>query len=156
MILKDKIDTNITFKMSTNFARWASIMKPPKYTIYGFSKDRLIIRPVYLEEWLNWLCYPNFSSWNKQIKKHRPFNGLTAAQGWRENKPFISAQIIYHYHYYLDYFEIDWDIGNPNYGLLPLVVHCLEVLWNKVSKRTTNQEWVAASLEKRFSKMEAV
>ena len=155
MILKDKIDTSST-QVGANFARWVSIMKPPEYTIHGVFNDRLLIRPVNTQEWLDWLEYPNFSPWNKQIDKHQPFGKITAIQGWHENKPFISAQLIQHYYYYLEYFEIDWDIGNPDYGLFPLVVHSLEVLWNKVSKRTTNQEWVAASLEKRFTRMEAV
>ena len=57
-----------------------------------------------------------------------PFNrnhGTSAVQGWRERVATCSMQIIEH-----DYgvIEVDFDLCNPNHGLLPAIGHLVEVM----------------------------
>lgn len=56
-----------------------------------------------------------------------PFNrnhGLTAIDGWRERTAKCSMQIVEHDHGVL---EVDFDLYNPNHGLLPAIGHLFEV-----------------------------
>jgi hypothetical protein len=62
-----------------------------------------------------------FSRWDF-VHNH----GTTALRGWRENVPMYSLQIIQHDTHIL---EMDFDIFNPNYGVLPAAGHLLEIMW---------------------------
>jgi hypothetical protein len=62
-----------------------------------------------------------FSTW-EYVQNH----GVTAVRGWREEVPWCSMQIILHD---TGIIEVDYDLCNPNYGVLPAAGHLIEVLW---------------------------
>ena len=135
-----------------NFKRWAIVNEAPYWTLYRMEKDRVLITPDVVNEWIVWLN-EHTSPWTLGIDAHRPFGNSSAIQGWRENKPFVSAQFILHVD--LDgrlVLEVDWDIGNPNGGLLPLAIHGLEYIFYRVFRTKTDPFFIHKALVRRFEK----
>jgi len=74
-------------------------------------------RPGFLEA----LSGLPFASWNF-LQAH----GTSAVRGWRENEWRCSMQIVEHCTGLL---EVDFDLWNPDQGLLPAFCHGVECLW---------------------------
>lgn len=55
---------------------------------------------------------------------HVANHGLTAKRGWRERVACCSCQIIEHDHA----IELDFDLMNPDRGILPAIGHLVEIL----------------------------
>jgi hypothetical protein len=53
-------------------------------------------------------------------------HGTSAIRGWRERVARYSMQIVEHGHGIL---EADFDLWNPNHGILPTAGHLAECLW---------------------------
>lgn len=53
-------------------------------------------------------------------------HGTTANCSWRECVAFCSCQVVEHNNGLI---EIDFDHGNPDFGLAPAIVHGIECLW---------------------------
>jgi len=124
----------------------------PPCEILEVREDRILFRGVW-GPWLNRHCEP----WNAMISEHEPYGRKTAVVGWRDRYPFCSAQFILHQDPKLgSYYEMDFDLGNPNGGLLPLIRHGFEYLWYRIRKSKTNPYQVARLLRRRGLEVERV
>lgn len=140
---------------AANFTAWCKFYETPEVISIEYKKDRQLFLST--TEWCDWLD-KNCSRWNIAIKDHDPLNvgGDTAIKGWRENKPWVAAQFILHYHLnHGDFIEVDFDLANPDQGLLPLILHGFEYLRYRIPtlvgkpKAITNPMIVKKRLEKR-------
>lgn len=61
-----------------------------------------------------------FAAWN-YVRNH----GLTALRGWRERVARCSMQVVEH----RAAIEVDFDLFNPDFGLLPALGHIVEIAW---------------------------
>lgn len=79
-----------------------------------------------------------------------PSHGETAIRGWRENVGMWSMQVVQHS---TGVYEVDFDMFNPDWGVLPLIGHGIECLWPgktdpfKVAKGLRKRGWKVLSAE---------
>ena len=127
-----------------NFMAWADTVGAPPWApapdeLRPFRPDRMILR-LTLEEWSGqWLPFlqsERFEPWNLALGEHPLPVDAIAIVGWRERVPFASLQVVAHITRDAVYLEVDFDIGNPGFGLVPLLIHGAEVLSHIVSKAT--------------------
>ena len=114
--------------------------------------DRCFFEPR--GKFLAWLMRSGlFEEWN-EVKNH----GETAVRGWREVGARPSMQAVLHsFDEGMRWeVEIDFDLWNPAWGLIPAAAHFFgEVLPNKLTGRKTNPEKVARLLARRWSEESA-
>lgn len=81
-----------------------------------------------VEAWMD----ANMDRWDIKIADHQPLGYETAVRGWRERRARWAAQAIKHYSVEAGCFgECDFDDANPNWGLLPLILHGIQWLRGK-------------------------
>ena len=137
-----------------NFTAWVKFYSAPEYETFQLLPDRVIF--LHSQEWEDWLDL-NCPEWNFSIKKHRPFEMemVTAVRGWREKVILCSAQFILHEFPEHKFFEVDFDIFNPERGIGPAILHLGEYIRYRLpqvvgqNKHQTNPRLVRARLRKR-------
>ena len=131
-------------QFQANFQAWADAVGAPPWGLaphkfHPLQPDRMILQfdpDQWRERWLPFLRGNRFETWTAAIKDHEQIEDTFIATGWREAVPFASLQAIAHIGGWKRFLEVDFDIGNPGFGLVPLVVHGAEVLSHIVSKAT--------------------
>ena len=127
-----------------NFMAWtnsvgAPTWRPAQPSLKPFRPDRIILfasTKEWTEQWLPFFQSERFEPWNLALSEHPLPVGATVVIGWRERVPFASLQVVAHITKTGVYIEVDFDIGNPGFGLVPLLVHGAEVFSHIVSKAT--------------------
>jgi len=85
-----------------------------------------------------------WDNWATEIDKHRPFGYISAVGGWAERgRVRYGAQIVKHWSKEGYAFEIDFDYWRANSGLLGMVGHGIEWLYNKALNKKTDAFKVA-------------
>lgn len=117
--------------MAENFVFWGKMTGFPKAEIVVSLPDRVFFE--WRQEHYEWCC-SNMEEWRMGIEQHaKQFrDSATAVDGWREPVAFGSAQIIWHRTRSGDLGEWDVDVGNPAFGLLPLVIHIGEFVYHRL------------------------
>ncbi|MBW2081537.1 MAG: hypothetical protein JRI39_00285 [Deltaproteobacteria bacterium] len=147
-----------------NFDGWCRHFQAPPVEILLPLPDRALYHGT--GEWISWLndfCW----GWDVAIAEHNPLHlpRSTAHRGWRERVPFGAAQFVLHDPappFKSEWLEVDFDIGNPAGGLVPLLVHAAEWAWYRLpmlrgeSKRLTNPFWIRRILRRRGIQVEKV
>ena len=86
----------------------------------GFEDDMKLNRA-------EWIIYDALYAYcQEMIRRGNRSHGTTAVRGWRERVARFSMQIVEHNHGIL---EADFDLWNPNHGILPAAGHLVECLW---------------------------
>jgi len=139
-----------------NFYGWCAATSAPLADILDVFEDRLLFR--HTPEWealLDSTCSKRIEG----IRSHNPAEAdePTAVDGWCEDNIKGAAQFIKHEildgPYKGKAIEIDFDRWNPTRGLGPALLHGLEVLWNKISKRKTSPYKTRNQLNARFASL---
>ena len=139
-----------------NFDGWCKAVSAPPADILDVFEDRLLFR--HTPEWEAFFkakCTPR----TEGIRLHNPAEAdkPTAVAGWCEKAIKCAGQFILHEilagPYKGKVIEVDFDRWNPTRGLGPLILHGLEVLWNKVSKRKTSPYKTMRQLNRRFASL---
>lgn len=81
--------------------------------------DRVLLRKAGIEAKL--AGSPQFDEW-----KFNQNHGATAYRGFRERVAWCSMQLVLHE---TGVVEIDFDLCNPDFGVLPAIGHLIEILW---------------------------
>ena len=140
---------------------WRISVQAPSMVVFKTFEDRCLFR--FTLEWRQWA--DRHMIWaDEGIARHNPLHAdfRTAFVGWREKGPFVRAQVILHRLDGKHFFEIDFDVGNPSWGLGPLAVHAGEWIWYRIPrlfgkrKRVLSSYWLARRLRNRGMTVEAV
>ena len=108
--------------------------------------DRVVFEwPAGLDKWLD----ERWERWEAMIEAHQPFGERTALTGWREPRVKWSCQIVKHKRGSTALGEADFDRYSPAEGLVGLVGHAYDWVYQKVTGRRTSPWRTARSLRKR-------
>ena len=130
-----------SLQMFENFIAWAKMVNAPSFKLaqgylHPLQPDRVVLN-LSFEEWKLWLAFfktERFMPWRIALSEHEAFPGTVALVGWRETVPFASFQATVHIRKEDVIIDGDFDIGNPGWGLGPLLVHAVEVVTHIFSK----------------------
>jgi len=143
------------------FEGWRTYVQAPPAVVFKTFEDRCLFR--FSLEWKQW-ADKHMVRADEGIGQHNPLGAdhRTAVMGWREPGSLVRTQLILHCLDGKHFFELDFDVGNPSWGLGPLAIHAGEWLRYRLPrlfgkrKKVLDSYWLARRLRNRGIHVEVV